>query len=76
MARSLILLLPPFIKPVKYGCFVTLDLDGNVITTWLDEEGDIANFVTAVEEKDGKAYLGSLKEDKVVVVNLESNRRQ
>jgi hypothetical protein len=69
--RQVVLMLPPFIKPVKFGCFVTLDLEGNVLKTWVDEGGEVANFVTAVEEKDGKAYLGSLKEDKVVVVNLE-----
>jgi hypothetical protein len=69
--RQGILMLPAFIKPVKYGCFVTLDLEGKVVRTWVDEGGDIANFVTAVEEKDGKLYLGSLKEDQVVVVDME-----
>ena len=66
--RSIILKLPPIVKPVKYGCFVVLDLNGEVIKTWVDEEGARANFVTAISEMKGRLYLGSLHENYVTVV--------
>ena len=68
--RTIVLALPFPIGPVNFGCFVTLDMQGNVLNTWVDEKGEVASFVTAVEERDGKAYLGSLTQDRVVVVDL------
>ena len=69
LLRSFILTLPPLIKEVPYGCFVTLSEKGEVIETRVDYKGEEANFITSVEERDGKIYLGSLKTNYIGVVD-------
>ncbi|GMH79033.1 hypothetical protein TrST_g1177 [Triparma strigata] len=69
LLRSFILTLPPLIKEVPYGCFVTLSEKGEVIETRVDYKGEEANFITSVEERDGKIYLGSLKTNFIGVVD-------
>ena len=69
--RSLALRLPPLVKPEPYGCFVELDyVDGKVRKTYVDEKGEALGMVTSVVERDGKLYLGSLKNDYIGVVDM------
>ena len=70
--RSVILKLPPLVKPVTYACFVVLDVEtGDVLKTYVDEGGEAQDFVTSVAVKDGEVYLGSLKTDWVAVLDDE-----
>ena len=70
--RSIILKLPPVVKPVKYGCFVVLDAEtGGVVRTYVDGGGVGQDFVTSVAVKGGDVYLGSLKTSWVAVLEEE-----
>ena len=61
--RNLLIRLPPFLrpKPGKMGAVLVLDAkDGAVKAEYYDVEGETIEMVTAVSERNGKLYLGSL----------------
>jgi adipocyte plasma membrane-associated protein len=68
--REVLLKLPPMLNTVRYACFQKVDyLTGRVLQTYVDEDGEALECVTSVVEKDGKFYLGSLKNHFIAVVD-------
>jgi hypothetical protein len=68
--RNILIRLPPIMrpKPGKSGAVLVLDAtDGSVREEFYDLQGDNVEMVTAVSEKHGKLYLGSLSNSYVGV---------
>jgi hypothetical protein len=70
MLREVLLKLPPVLSTVKYACFSKINyVTGQVLQTYVDEDGESLECITSVVEKGGKFYLGSLKNHFVAVVD-------
>jgi len=64
--------LPPLLrpKPVRWGFVLEVDGDGRPMRSLQDPSGDVVPGATAVHERDGMLWLGSLADRGVVTVPL------
>jgi hypothetical protein len=60
------LLTPP--APERYGCVIAIDLDGRTVATLQDPGGAVIHFLTSVNERDGRLYLGGLEMDRIATL--------
>lgn len=73
--KNLVARLPADLQPkaVDYGLVLALDEDGRLLASYHDPDGDHLKEITSVEEHQGRLYLGSLGNDRIGVLALETD---
>lgn len=75
--KNLVAKLPDFAhpKPAPYGFILELDEQGNPLRSLQDPEGDHFPFITSVQERDNRLYLGTLTGDSIATLPVAADNQ-